>query len=203
MTNQIASKLRVYNGISKSPTTGNFFIGIDKHITRADGTSCRIRKRKSLPVGTTQLEAEIAYQEFVDSFKGAVSTAKESNSDWNIYIDALVKNKKDWLHQTLRRAKYRDEKKGRTFNLYVPQVELILRRCNGRCEVTGMPFNYEKTSNSRTPPFSPSIDRIDSNKGYTMDNIRIVCVATNFAMSNWGAEVFDKLATQYVLNKSR
>jgi len=47
---------------------------------------------------------------------------------------------------------------------------------SGLCEVTGLPFIYNGHS-----PFTPSIDRIDSSKGYTKDNCRIVCKLYNFA----------------------
>lgn len=48
----------------------------------------------------------------------------------------------------------------------------------GCCAVTGIPFDlrpYEsKRSGKRCNPFAPSIDRIDSNQGYTNENARVV-----------------------------
>ena len=35
----------------------------------------------------------------------------------------------------------------------------------------------------------PSIDRINATKGYTKDNVRIVCLAANVAMMQWGENV--------------
>jgi hypothetical protein len=43
-------------------------------------------------------------------------------------------------------------------------------------------------------PFSPSIDRIDTVGGYTTDNVRLVCVAANFALNQWGDDVLRRLA---------
>lgn len=47
-------------------------------------------------------------------------------------------------------------------------------------------------------PFMPSIDRTNSAKGYTAGNCRLVCVAANFAMNEWGQGVLHKLAVAYV-----
>lgn len=42
-------------------------------------------------------------------------------------------------------------------------------------------------------PFAPSLDRIDSSKGYTLSNTRLVCVASNFCMNQWGDGVIHEL----------
>ncbi len=42
--------------------------------------------------------------------------------------------------------------------------------------------------------FAPSIDRIDPEKPYTLDNCRLVMVAVNFAMNTWGEDTFLRLA---------
>lgn len=47
----------------------------------------------------------------------------------------------------------------------------------GRCEVTNIPFVLTRGHH----PFAPSMDRIDSSKGYTMDNIQIVVLIYNTA----------------------
>ena len=44
----------------------------------------------------------------------------------------------------------------------------------GKCEVTGIAFDYDNKFNTCKNPLSPSIDRIDSTKGYSKDNARIV-----------------------------
>ena len=39
-------------------------------------------------------------------------------------------------------------------------------------------------------PFAPSLDRISSRGGYTADNVRLVCIAVNFGMGQWGEELY-------------
>lgn len=51
----------------------------------------------------------------------------------------------------------------------------------GKCERTGIPFVLEKHESRMTNPYSPSVDRKDSTKGYTYSNVQIVCTAYNLA----------------------
>lgn len=52
-------------------------------------------------------------------------------------------------------------------------------------------------------PYVVSIDRIDSAKGYEAKNIRLVVSAVNLAMNEWGLEIFDRIAREYVKRESQ
>ena len=80
--------------------------------------------------------------------------------------------------QLLRGARFRASKLRLEFGLSRRWVtERIL---NGRCEVTGIPFDFTRNSapegraRAGNHNFAPSIDRIDHTKGYTEDNCRLV-----------------------------
>lgn len=92
-----------------------------------------------------------------------------------------------------RKARKRAEVRGIPFALTVDDVMTALERSQLRCEVTDLPFRMEVNVSAYRQPFRPSIDRIDAAGGYTPDNIRIVCVAVNAALSDWGDEVFWKI----------
>jgi hypothetical protein len=65
----------------------------------------------------------------------------------------------------------------------------------GCCAVSGIEFNLERIPDALVKhPFAPSIDRRRSSGGYTEDNVRLVCVAANFGMGQWGEEVFMAIA---------
>lgn len=58
----------------------------------------------------------------------------------------------------------------------------ILERLNkGTCEVTGLPFNLNADGRGMgyKKAFAPSLDRTDSNKGYTQDNVKVVVWSYN------------------------
>lgn len=81
-------------------------------------------------------------------------------------------------------AKKRVRAKGLEFNLDDHIDDLQARIDVGVCELTGYPFNL---SGGRTFD-SPSLDRIDASKGYTIDNVRVVLHCVNAALGDWGEE---------------
>lgn len=78
----------------------------------------------------------------------------------------------------------------------------------GFCEVTGLPFEFGKPKGrSRRNPYCPSIDQIAAGNGYTETNSRVVLVAVNLALCDWGLEQFlhianHAIAKQKLLNKT-
>lgn len=54
----------------------------------------------------------------------------------------------------------------------------------GRCEMTGTPFDLHGSRAFDVP----SIDRIVPKRGYLYRNIRVVCLAMNCALNDWGEE---------------
>lgn len=73
------------------------------------------------------------------------------------------------------------------FGLTQDDAEPLLIQSGWRCAVSRSVFRLTTVNGKR--PFAPSIDRIDSAGGYTRNNCRVVCVAVNYAMNVWGAEV--------------
>jgi hypothetical protein len=66
----------------------------------------------------------------------------------------------------------------------------LWRRSDGRCEVSGMVLELDNIGG----PYMPSIDRIDSRRGYEKANCRIVCTLVNYAMNMWGEEPLLRVA---------
>lgn len=82
-------------------------------------------------------------------------------------------------------------------------VEGMLERSGFRCELTGIHFDMQKKSNYRIRPWIPSIDRIDSSKGYTMQNCRVVCASVNSALGQYGEEVLLKIAKMMIEKRNQ
>jgi len=77
-------------------------------------------------------------------------------------------------------AKHRAKARGIAFNL---EPALIQARIDvGKCELTGIPFDLTTAWSWN----APSLDRIDSSGGYTMNNVRVVLYAVNVMANTWG-----------------
>lgn len=122
---------------------------------------------------------------------------------------SLVTKEKDREYQTkyrrrnrardlVRHARFRAHKKGLDFDLMNHISELQARIDAGECEISGLPFNL---GGGRTWD-SPSIDRIDPTKGYTLNNVRVVCHAVNSAMGDWGEARMLQIA-RAIMNRRR
>jgi hypothetical protein len=53
----------------------------------------------------------------------------------------------------------------------------------GFCQLTGLPFDFKPHKEKEFNPYAPSVDRINNDKGYEPDNIRVVLWAVNAALS--------------------
>lgn len=76
---------------------------------------------------------------------------------------------------------------------------VMARIVNGICEISGVKFCYGIAGRHWN---SPSIDRIDSSRGYTIGNVRIICVALNMALNEWGDDGLKKLLSEWLQNGS-
>lgn len=82
-----------------------------------------------------------------------------------------------WKGSALRR--------GIRWDLSKDQLDEIFLKQNNKCALSGMDFDYNKRSIYR-----PSIDRIDSTKEYTYDNIQFVCVIVNIMKNKFSQKEF-------------
>jgi hypothetical protein len=112
--------------------------------------------------------------------------------------------RRDWLRRLQRRANIRADRAGIEFDLKNPEhAATLYDRQNGRCAVSRVEFNLQRFDDALVKhPFAPSIDRILSSRGYTEDNVRLVCVAVNFGMGEWGQEVYMTLARAAVAHEA-
>jgi hypothetical protein len=85
-------------------------------------------------------------------------------------------------------ARYRAKQKGLPYALDENAIQGAIDA--GVCELTRIPFDLEhgKTWNS------PSLDRIDSSKGYTPDNVRVVLYCLNVMANIWGENKIIEIA---------
>lgn len=109
----------------------------------------------------------------------------------------------EWYNKNKARAlwnaaKQRAKKKNLEFNLSLDRIKIAIEL--GICEITGISFCGEK---KRKSAFSPSIDRKDNSKGYTDDNINVVCWGFNTAKNEFSIEDYIKIATSIIQNNKK
>ena len=78
------------------------------------------------------------------------------------------------------RSKDRAKRKGMEFNL--SQEWIMMQLSNGYCQLSGVEI---RLTDIERDPYGPSLDRIDSSKGYTEDNTQLVCWGANVAKSTY------------------
>lgn len=91
----------------------------------------------------------------------------------------------------LRAALTRAQQKGLPMDITHEWIKE--RLVEGVCAVTGLPFVLE-INRTRKHPRAPSLDRIDSTKGYTQDNVRVVLWAVNAGCMEWGLDEYLAIA---------
>jgi hypothetical protein len=179
---------------------GRLRIEVDRYVRNDDGSSRRVRFRRLMPANTSRVEAEALAAKMTHEM--CVKSALVKTADgWDNYIAGLSIAPKSWLYATMKNMEQRAKIRGIECSLSIQQLRDVLLRSRGRCELTGLRFTREWVGGARTRPYFHSVDRIDSAKGYTLDNVRVVCFAANIAMNAWGEEVFAELARGLVFNR--
>lgn len=97
------------------------------------------------------------------------------------------------LNRLYRQAKRNALRRDIPFDLTEADLQKLYEEGGGRCAISGIMFN-KTVKVGRCRPYAPSIDRIESGKGYSFDNCRLVCVAVNLAIGDFGLEVLEHVA---------
>lgn len=118
-----------------------------------------------------------------------------SEECYKIYHKQINKKRRDNLPKTfnerLKRILERIKSINKKTDITIEFLKELLINQNNCCSVSNIPFelSYKELS-----PWSLSIDRIDSAKCYTKDNIRLVCLMYNLAKNIWTDNDVIKLA---------
>lgn len=122
---------------------------------------------------------------------GGVRTIRERQDDDEAFYPVL------WAHQTTWDSRKRAKLKGLDWSLHVGWIITQLEAQEYCCAISGIEFSGKRLGTAHKRPYMPSLDRIDCNKGYTPENVRIVCVAVNTLLQDWGDSVIETIFAAY------
>lgn len=129
--------------------------------------------------------------------KKRISQAIYRNSDRGIEVQKkATKNRKNklqtdkdaFIRDALTQCAKRSKKSGMECNLTVESLTKVFEDSKWICAETGKELSILVHDN-----YKASIDRIDSSKGYTVDNIQIVGSIVNIAKNDLASEVFREM----------
>ena len=119
-------------------------------------------------------ERKAAMREYYSQNKAVIQASRKLKRETDL-------NSK--LKHMIRNALQRSKVKGFEFNLDFETVLKIFERQSGKCFYTGL--DLELTGKNRV-----SIDRKDPSKGYTEDNVNLVCLQVNYMKRDISHEDF-------------
>lgn len=137
-----------------------------------------------------RLRAELAAHDQAERVRRL--TKPDVHADWSAVLAS--ENAGQIFDRLWKNAKSRASTSGLMWALCRKDFDDLVACSNGRCAVTGLPFNLD---GSARDPFKPSLDRIDNALGYSAGNCRLVLMAVNLAMNVWGPEVFKAISLSF------
>ena len=158
-----------------------------RHIaTRAndDGTVRYYFRRRGVPLRRLphpeSVEFEQTYRMMLrESEQTYVADTERAQDGYRLY----------WAERMRRAA---NKRAGRQCFLTVQNVADMLLAQEDRCALSGIRFRYRRR-NETLDPLSPSLDRKDSAREYTIDNCRVVLLAVNYGLNRWGDDTFIRI----------
>ena len=116
-------------------------------------------------------------KEFYDSYRKEYSKNYQNSGAEKQY------RKKIFLERMLYRAELRSVKKNWEFNLTLDYLKQLWDECDGMCEVLKIKMIPVNGKGGKLWE-CPSLDRIDSTKGYIKGNVKIISYRANTLKSN-------------------
>jgi hypothetical protein len=123
-----------------------------------------------------------------DYSKDEQETVKETKQrSWLKNKDKQNQRRREWkltlrgcLYYKLRHLKKAKRARILEVDIDIDFLSQLWESQGGKCAISGYPMTYSESN-----LFGVSIDRIDCQKGYTQDNVQLVCQAINFGKNKY------------------
>lgn len=109
-----------------------------------------------------------------------------------------------WAGYIMRRTqlyRFRAKQLKVPFDLTIDFLKELWTAQAGCCAISGIPF--AAVGFGKREPFSPSLDRKDSELGYTKGNVQWVANIVNYGKNEWGEDAFLKMCSAVVHAQDR
>ena len=104
-----------------------------------------------------------------------------------------------FLNDNIRSAKSGSKKRGLDFDIDTNYLVELHTHQDKKCAISGIELTT--ICGQGKVPTNISIDRIDSSKGYTKNNIQLVCYSINLMKRDFSHEVFMSFFNQVLENR--
>ena len=141
---------------------------------------------------SVNIEDAIAQREQALALKGR----KLVSEDWRLWVSAQREDSNSWLRRTHARMRRKTAIRKWGSCLTLQELTTLTLASDGRCALTGLQF--ARRPSSPRHPFSISVDRIESSRGYEPGNVRVILLAVNLAMSHWGENALREISRALV-----
>lgn len=123
-----------------------------------------------------------------------------SNSYYRKYSREYLSTKEGKLKKLVARAKQLSNKKGLDFDLDNEFVFDLWKEQEGTCKRTGLPLDVKSGTIQVRNRMGPSLDRVDNTKGYTRENVELVCAQYNAGKAAYTPEEFAEICRAFLSN---
>lgn len=159
----------------------------------SEATKRKLRRENDPAVRARELETNKAYRaRYSDGYRKHQLSKREKFAS-RYFSDLMFR-----CRQMVSAMQARAIKKGLEFNFTPETLFVIIHAQNFKCVVTGTKFDLSASKNYHRNPLAPSIDRKNSDQGYTLANIQIVASWYNMMKNEWSDDdVRSFIATAY------
>lgn len=123
-------------------------------------------------------------------------TKKEKKDNYIRYCssECRCKNNNSDYHNYLRQVQIRALKTNKEFDIDKYFLKTLLEeKQHNKCAITGIDIRIYNLEEKKSLFNTASLDRIDSSKGYTKDNVQWVCLGINYMKLNFEEKELHKM----------